>query len=92
MIERTTKIAGNEMNRRILMRGAAATAGALAAPAFAQSDPVGTTPPTRNWNDLSTAIYPDPAFESFDKRFAKYSGGTTGLTGLWTRVLTPRPP
>jgi gluconolactonase len=41
-------------------------------------------PPARDWNDPSTAIYPDPAFEFFDPRFAKYSGGTAGLVRVWT--------
>ncbi len=51
---------------------------------LAQSDPPGTTPPPRDWDDPSTALYPDPAFEVFDKRFAKYSGGTAGLVRIWT--------
>jgi len=75
------------MDRRNFLRGAAATSiGALAATAaVAQgSDPAGTTPPPRDWNDPSTAIYPDPAFEIFDPRFAKYSGGTAGLRRIWT--------
>jgi len=77
------------MDRRLFLRGAAAAAAtSLAAlPAMAQgsmSDPPGTMPPARNWNDPSTAIYPDPAFEIFDKRFAKYSAGTAGLVRLWT--------
>lgn len=71
------------MNRRFFMRAAMATA-ALPVAAKAQSDPAGTMPPPRDWNDPSTAIYPDPAFEIFDKRFAKYSGGTTGLVRVWT--------
>ena len=41
-------------------------------------------PPARDWSDPSTAIYPDPAFEVFDPRFAKYSAGTTGLVRIWT--------
>ena len=73
------------MNRRFFIRAAAATAAtSLAAPVLAQSDPPGTTPPPRDWNDPSTALYPDPAFEIFDKRFAKYSGGTAGLVRVWT--------
>ena len=41
-------------------------------------------PPARNWADPSTALYPDPAFQVFDKRFAKYNGGTAGLVRIWT--------
>ena len=41
-------------------------------------------PPPRDWNDPSTAIYPDPAFEIFDPRFGKYSGGTAGVVRVWT--------
>jgi len=73
------------MNRRGLIRATAGVAAAaIATPAFAQSDPKGVMPPIRDWNDPSTAIYPDPAFEIFDKRFGKYSGGTAGLTRIWT--------
>ena len=76
------------MDRRRFLRGAAAVAATsmAAIPALAQgmSDPPGTMPPPRDWNDPSTAIYPDPAFEVFDKRFAKYSAGTTGLVRIWT--------
>jgi hypothetical protein len=28
---------------------------------------------------INDCLYPDPAFEIFDKRFAKHSGGTVGL-------------
>ncbi len=73
------------MKRRMLMRGAVGTAAsAIAGPALAQSDPQGSVPPARDWNDPSTAIYPDPAFQAFDKRFDKYSGGTAGLVRIWT--------
>jgi len=77
------------MDRRHFLRSAAiaAASSAAAVPALAQSnmpDPPGTMPPARDWNDPSTAIYPDPAFEIFDKRFGKYSAGTTGLTRIWT--------
>ncbi len=77
------------MDRRNFLRTAATAAAAsvTALPALAQgtmSDPPGTTPPARDWNDPSTALYPDPAFEVFDKRFAKYSGGTAGLVRIWT--------
>src|ERR1700735_5163060 len=77
------------MHRRDFLRSAAAAAASSVAalPAFAQgatSDPPGTIPPLRDWNDPSTAIYPDPAFEVFDPRFAKYSAGTTGLGRIWT--------
>ena len=72
------------MDRRHFLRSAAvAAASSIAAvPALAQTnipDPPGTMPPARDWNDPSTAIYPDPAFEIFDPRFAKYSGGTAGV-------------
>ena len=74
------------MDRRLFLRTAAAAAATsiVAVPAMAQSDPTGTTPPPRDWNDPSTALYPDPAFEVFDKRFARYSAGTTGLVRIWT--------
>ena len=77
------------MDRRHFLRAAAVTAASSVAtvPAFAQgnmSDPPGAVPPSRDWKDPSTAIYPDPAFQIFDKRFAKYSGGTTGLVRIWT--------
>jgi gluconolactonase len=78
----------NMMNRRAFFQSAAATAvGSLAASsALAQSkaDPPGTTPPPRNWNKPATVIYPDPAFEVFDPRFAKYSASTTEIRRLWT--------
>ena len=77
------------MDRRDFLRSAAVAAASsvAAVPALAQSnmpDPAGTMPPARDWNDPSTAIYPDPAFEVFDPRFAKYSAGTTGLVRIWT--------
>jgi gluconolactonase len=76
------------MDRRNFLRAAAAAAASsVAVPAFGQdakTDPPGTIPPPRDWNDPSTAIYPDPAFEVFDPRFAKYSGGTAGLVRVWT--------
>jgi gluconolactonase len=76
------------LERRDLLRGAAAAAigSALAKPAWAQKagDPAGTTPPPRDWNDPSTVVYPDPAFEIFDPRFAKYNAGTTEIRRLWT--------
>jgi len=80
------------LERRNLLRGAAATAvgTAFATSALAQqspTDPPGTTPPPRNWNDPSTVIYPDPAFEVFDKRFAKYNAGTTSLRRIWTGAI-----
>jgi gluconolactonase len=76
------------MDRRLFLRSTTATAvGALAATtAFAQSnsDPRGTTPPVRNWNDPTTVVYPDPAMESFDPRFKKLVTGTTEIYRLWT--------
>ena len=76
------------MDRRNFLRAAAAAAASsVAVPAFGQdakTDPPGAMPPPRDWNDPSTAIYPDPAFEVFDPRFAKYSGGTAGLVRVWT--------
>src|ERR1700691_6423929 len=76
------------MDRRHFLRSAAVAAASSGAvvPALAQTniaDPPGTMPPARDWNDPSTAIYPDPAFEIFDPRFAKYSAGTTGLVRIW---------
>jgi hypothetical protein len=43
-------------------------------------------PPPRDWKDPSTAIYRDPAFESFDSRFDKYNATTTSVWtgGVWT--------
>jgi gluconolactonase len=74
--------------RRFLHTAAAAAIGsaasAAAAAAESQPDPAGTTPPPRVWNDTTTVIYPDPAFEVFDKRFAKYNAGTTSLERIWT--------
>jgi hypothetical protein len=72
------------MDRRHFLRSAAVAAASsvAAVPALAQTnipDPPGTMPPPRDWSDPLTAIYPDPAFEVFDPRFAKYSGGTAGL-------------
>ncbi len=75
------------MDRRFFIRAAAAAAATtVAAPVLAQgmADPPGTIPPPRDWKDPSTAIYPDPAFEVFDKRFAKYNAATTGLVRIWT--------
>ena len=55
------------MDRRVFMRGAAAlVATTAAAPPFAQSDPQCAMLPPRDWSDPSTAIYPDPAFQSFE--------------------------
>src|ERR1700729_2786542 len=77
------------MDRRNFLRSAAvmAASSVAAVPALSQTnipDPPGTMPPLRDWSDPSTAIYPDPAFEVFDPRFAKYSGGTAGLVRIWT--------
>jgi gluconolactonase len=77
------------MDRRNFLRSAAVAAASSVATvsALAQTnipDPPGTMPPPRDWNDPSMAIYPDPAFEIFDPRFAKYSGGTAGLVRVWT--------
>lgn len=74
------------MQRRQFLRTAATAAASavVAGRALAQNDPAGTVPPPRDWNDPSTALYPDPAFEVFDPRFAKYSGGTAGLVRVWT--------
>jgi hypothetical protein len=83
------------MDRRNFLRAAAAAAASSVAtvPALAQgstSDPPGTMPPARGWNDPSTAIYPDPAFEVFDPRFAKYSGGTAGGCASGPAASGPR--
>jgi gluconolactonase len=77
------------VERRHFLRTAAAAAASsiTVVPALAQdskSDPPGTTPPPRDWNDPATVVYPDPAFEVFDKRFAKYNAGTTSLRRIWT--------
>ncbi|HEX4268513.1 MAG TPA: SMP-30/gluconolactonase/LRE family protein [Steroidobacteraceae bacterium] len=76
------------MNRRSFLNAAAAAAvGSVAAtPALArsQSDPPGTTPPPRNWNDPASVAYPDPAIEAFDSRFKKYVVGTTEVRRLWS--------
>jgi gluconolactonase len=85
------------MDRRNFLRSAAVAAASSVATvsALAQTnipDPPGTMHPPRDWNDPSMAIYPDPAFEIFDPRFAKYSGGTAGLVRVWTgRVWTEGP-
>jgi gluconolactonase len=81
------------LERRHLLRTVAvgAAGAALATSAGAQNvnlnpnlpDPPGTTPPPRDWNE-SMAIYPDPAFEVFDKRFEKYNAGTAPLYRVWT--------
>jgi|BEDMetMinimDraft_2_1075160.scaffolds.fasta_scaffold01993_1 gluconolactonase len=78
------------MDRRQLLRGTAAGLAALAAAlpgARAEGDPKGTIPPPRNWDDPTTVLYPDPAFEVFDKRFAKYNAGTTSLERIWTGAV-----
>ena len=77
------------VERRTFLRNAATAAfAAAAAPALAQPkpapDPAGTTPPPRDWNDPTTVVYPDPAVEVFDPRFAKYGAGTTSLRRVWT--------
>jgi gluconolactonase len=76
------------MLRRTFLQTAAATAvgsfaagSALAQP---QSDPKGSTPPPRDWNDPASVVYPDPAVEAFDPRFNKYIVGTTEIRRLWT--------
>jgi gluconolactonase len=79
------------MQRRQFLRTAATAAAAAgtaaAGQAFAQSDPPGTMPPPHDWHDPSTVVLPDPAFEIFDPRFAKYSGGTTILERIWTGAV-----
>jgi gluconolactonase len=78
------------LQRRDLLRGAAAAAAVGATfmrSASAQEstrDPPGTTPPPRDWDNPATVVYPDPAFEVFDQRFAKYNAGTTEIRRLWT--------
>jgi gluconolactonase len=77
------------LERRSLLCGAAVAAvgTALATSAKAQhsdSDPAGTTPPPRNWDEPATVIYPDPAFEVFDPRFNKYNSGTASIRRIWT--------
>jgi gluconolactonase len=81
------------MNRRNFLRSAAAVAaGSLAAaPALAKQmpDPPGTTPPPRDWHESNSVVYPDPAFEVFDPRFAKLNAATVELrqissNGRWT--------
>jgi gluconolactonase len=47
------------------------------------SDPPGTTPPPRDWNE-PIVPYPDPAFETFDPRGKKYSPGTAPVRRLFT--------
>ncbi len=75
------------MNRRSFLNTAVATVGSVtAASALArpQSDPPGTLPPPRDWNDPASVVYPDPAIEAFDPRFKKYVVGTTEIRRLWT--------
>lgn len=76
------------MNRRSFLHSTAAAAvGSLAATsalARQASDPPGTTPPPRNWNDPASVVYPDPAIQAFDPRFNKYVIGTTEIRRLWT--------
>jgi gluconolactonase len=82
------------LDRRHLLRTAAAGAvgAAFATSAGAQPmapnpnlpDPPGTTPPPRHWNEFPLEVYPDPAFEIFDKRFEKYSAGTAPLYRVWS--------
>lgn len=78
------------VERRMFLRTAAVAAlgGAAATSALAQSespaDPPGTTPPPRDWSDPATVVYPDPAVEVFDPRFAKYGAGTTSVRRIWT--------
>jgi gluconolactonase len=82
----------SSVERRSLLRGLGAGAVGLAGlavggPARAQSDPAGTMPPPRDWNDPTTVIYPDPAFEVFDPRFAKYNAGTTSIERIFTGAV-----
>jgi gluconolactonase len=76
------------MNRRDFLQSAATAAaiGSLAAPASAKqmSDPPGTTPPPRNWQDPASAPYPDAAFEVFDPRMIALSAGPAGLRRVAT--------
>lgn len=76
------------MNRRSFLNVATATAigsvAATSALARSQSDPPGTPPPPRDWNDPASVTYPDPAIEAFDPRFKKYIVGTTEIRRLWT--------
>lgn len=72
--------------RNFLWSAAAALGSAGATSALAQSsssDPAGTTPPPRDWDDPSLVVYPDPAMEVFDPRFKKYIAGTTTLRRVW---------
>jgi gluconolactonase len=81
------------MQRRSFLRGAAATVGSVGAVSVSQtaalaqqsskSDPAGTTPPPRDWDDPTLVVYPDPAMEVFDPRFKKYVAGTNTLHRVW---------
>jgi hypothetical protein len=77
------------VNRRDFL-GSAATAAALGSlagsPAMAKqmSDPLGTTPPPRNWQDPASAPYPNAAFEVFDPRMISLSAGPAGLRRIAT--------
>ena len=76
------------MNRRSFLNTAAVAAvGSVAASsalARTQSDPPGTSPPPRDWNDPASVVDPDPAIEAFDPRFKKYIVGTTEIRRLWS--------
>jgi gluconolactonase len=51
------------------------------------TDPAGTTPPPRDWDEPASVAYPDPAFEVFDPRFDKYNPGTMSLQRLYTGAI-----
>jgi gluconolactonase len=63
------------MNRRDFLSGVAASGAlfALAPMAFG-----------RDWTDLSSTPYPDPAIEVVDKRFRRYVVGNAGVERLFT--------
>jgi hypothetical protein len=53
-------------------------------------DPPGTMPPPRDWNDPSTAIYPDPAFEIFDRASPNTAAGRLAWCAYGRAASGPR--
>ena len=63
------------MHRRTFMKVAGAAASSLAVQSSALA---------RDWDDLASVRYPDPAVEVIDPRFAKYKLGNAAVERLYT--------
>lgn len=80
MSEDAQQASPTTLNRRALLTSAAAaTAGAVFAPAATAAD--------RDWSGMKPIRYPDPDIVALDKRFNKYKLGNTAIQRLHTGAL-----